>query len=147
MVTVKHNLPEVPCLTHNPIFMYSYDHFQTPIPFNPTIAVPIDLVIEQKMDALWCLESQIESLWYKGNFVEINPVPKDSEQRAKRKQDFFDQWTPRWSQQAEQYKSLIEEVYGYEIASRTKYAESFEVCEYGRQPSRKELLEFFPTIQ
>ena len=146
MVTVKHTLPEVPCLTHNPLFLYSYDHFQTPIPFKPDIVVPIDSVIDQKMDALWCLESQIESLWYKGNFVEISPVPKDPVEREKRKQEFCEQWTPRWSKQADMYRALIEENYGSETASKTKFAESFEVCEYGRQPTRKELVELFPTV-
>ena len=146
MVTVKHTLPEVPCLTHNPLFLYSYDHFQTPIPFKPSIVVPIDSAINQKMDALWCLESQIESLWYKGNFVETSPVPKDPVEREKRKKEFFDQWTPRWSKQANQYRSLLEENYGSEIAAKTQYAESFEVCEYGRQPSREELIDLFPAI-
>ena len=146
MVTVKHTLPEVPCLTHNPVFMYSYDHFKTPIPFNPTITVPIDSAIEQKMDALWCLESQIESLWYKGNFVEINPVPIEPEARAKRKQEFTENFTPRWTKQADQYRSLIEENYGPDVASKTKFAESFEVCEYGRQPTKEELVDLFPTI-
>jgi len=146
MVTVKHTLPEVPCLTHNPVFLYSFDNFQTPIPFNPTIAVPVDSSIEQKMDALWCLESQIESLWYKGNFVETCSVPKDPIEREQRKKEFFDQFTPRWSKQADLYRNLIEQNYGSEMASKTKYAEAFEVCEYGRQPSRKELLELFPQL-
>jgi len=146
MVTVKHTLPEVPCLTHNPVFLYSHDNFQTPIPFKPSIAVPIDSVIDQKMDALWCLESQIESLWYKGNFVETNLVPKEPEARAKRKLEFFEQWTPRWSKQADQYRNLIEEHYGPELAVKTQFAESFEVCEYGRQPSKEELVSLFPQV-
>lgn len=146
MVTVKHTLPDVPCLTHNPLFLYSYDHFKTPIPFNPSIVVPIDSVIDQKIDALWCLESQIESLWYRGNFVEINPVPTDSLEREQRKKEFFDQFTPRWSSQANQYRVKIEECYGAEIASATQFAESFEVCEYGRQPTNEELISLFPEI-
>ena len=148
MVTVKHALPEVPCLVHNPVFLYSYDHFQTPIPFNPTIAVPIDSVIDQKMDALWCMESQIESLWYKENFVEINPVPTEPEARALRKQEFFDQftWKLGWGKQADQHRKLIQHTYGAEIATQTRYVESFEVCEYGRQPTQEELKDLFPTI-
>ncbi len=148
MVTVKYALPEVPCLTHNPVFLYSYDHFQIPIPFNPTIAVPIDLVIDKKMDALWCLESQIESFWYKENFVDVNPVPTEPEARALRKQEFFDQclWKPGWSKQADQYRELIQHTYGAEIATQTKYAEAFEVCEYGRQPTQEELKDLFPNI-
>lgn len=148
MVMVKHVLPEVPCLTHNPVFLFSYDHFQTPIPFNPTITVPVDPVMDRKMDALWCMESQIESYWYKDNFVDMNPVPSEPGARALRKQEFVDQfqWKAVWSRQADQYRELIRHTYGAEIAAQTKYAESFEVCEYGRQPTQDELKNLFPNI-
>jgi LmbE family N-acetylglucosaminyl deacetylase len=148
MVTVKYALPDVPCLAQNPVFLFSYDHFQTPIPFNPTIAVPVDSVMDKKLEALWCLESQIESYWYRENFVDVSPVPTDSEARAVRKQEFFDQclWKPVWRRQADQYKVLIQHTYGAELANQCKYAESFEVCEYGRQPTPEELQDLFPDI-
>ena len=146
MVTVKHTLPEVECLTHNPVFLYSYDNFQTPIPFNPTIVVPVDESIEQKMDAIWCLESQIESLLTVGNFIEIDPVPTDPVERQQRKIAFTKDFQQRWSFQADKYRSKIEELYGSDIASKSRFAESFEVCEYGRQPSREELLQLFPQV-
>lgn len=148
MVTVKYALPEVPALAQNPVFLFSYDHFQTPIPFNPTIAVPVDSVMDKKLEALWCLESQIESYWHKENFVDVSPVPAEPEARALRKQEFFDHclWKPVWRRQADQYRELIQQNYGAELASQTQYAESFEVCEYGRQPTPEELKELFPQI-
>ena len=148
MVTVKYVLPDVPALTHNPVFLFSYDHFQTPIPFDPDIAVPVDSVMEKKMDALWCLESQIESYWHKANFIDVRPVPTEPEARAVRKQEFIDHcmWKPVWTRQADQYRDLIQRTYGAELATSTRYAESFEVCEYGRQPTQEELKDLFPGI-
>ena len=71
------------------------------------------------MNALWCLESQIESYWYKENFVDVSPVPIEPEARALRKQEFIDQclWKPVWSKQADQYRELIQRTYGAEIAT------------------------------
>ena len=63
MVIVKSFLPTVPNLTKNPVFLYTEDGFRKPNPMDPDVVVSIDEVIEQKIDALWKLESQIESFW------------------------------------------------------------------------------------
>jgi len=36
------------------------------------------------------------------------------------------------------------ELLGEERGKATKYAEAFEVCEYGSQPSKEELMRLFP---
>ena len=51
-----------------------------------------------------------------------------------------------WRKQADQYRELIRNTYGAEIATQTRYAEAFEVCEYGRQPTQEELKDLFPDI-
>ena len=58
MVTVPFFCPDVPHLRSNPVFMYYQDRFQKPNPFKPDVAVPIDEVIEKKLDALAVLVSQ-----------------------------------------------------------------------------------------
>jgi LmbE family N-acetylglucosaminyl deacetylase len=146
MVTVRNYYPEVPCLKQNPVFLYSHDNFQTPLPFTPSIVVPIDSVIEQKMDALWCLESQIESLWSVGNFMEIRAVPSEPTERAKRKQAFSDQFKPQWRALADQHRTVLSACYGQEVAAKTQFAESFQICEYGRQPTSAELIGLFPRV-
>lgn len=56
MVTVPFFCPDTPHLTKNPVFLYSSDRFQKPYPFVPDIAIAIDDVFEQKVDALMALE-------------------------------------------------------------------------------------------
>ena len=48
----------VPPLKKNPIFLYSYDRFQKPTPFQADIVVSIDSVIDKKVEALALIESQ-----------------------------------------------------------------------------------------
>src|SRR5262249_18723378 len=57
MVTVPFFCPDVPPLKNNPVFLFGPDNFQKPNPFQPDVAVSIDPVIEQKLDALHTLES------------------------------------------------------------------------------------------
>jgi hypothetical protein len=41
----------------------------------------------------------------------------------------------------------LEKWYGKDIAKKVKYVESFEVAEYGMQPTDKDLREFFPMLK
>jgi hypothetical protein len=36
--------------------------------------------------------------------------------------------------------------YGKDAAGKIEYAEAFEICEYGRQPTKDELRELFPIF-
>ena len=56
MVTVPFFCPDTPHLKKNPVFLYSSDRFKKPYPFEADIAVAIDDVFEQKVDALLALE-------------------------------------------------------------------------------------------
>ena len=50
----------------------------------------------------------------------------------------------RYGNIANRFRAKLTELYGRKIGSEVKYAEAFELCEYGRQPSRDELMELFP---
>jgi N-acetylglucosamine malate deacetylase 1 len=39
------------------------------------------------------------------------------------------------------------EIYGKEKGAKVKYAEAFELCQYGRQPSAQELRQLFPVMK
>lgn len=144
MVTVSNFCPDTPHLTKNPVFLYLSDNFQKPNPFEPDVVVSIDDVMDQKIEALWTLESQIESFWATFNFESVIPVPKEGPQRAERKEQFSARFLARAAQTANRFRSNLKAVYGGDIGTEVKYAEAFEVCEYGRQPTEEELEKLFP---
>jgi LmbE family N-acetylglucosaminyl deacetylase len=144
MVIVKSFLPSVPNLTKNPVFLYTEDGFQKPNPMDPEIFVSIDAVIDQKIDALWKLESQIESYWATRDFEKVIPVPQQGSERAERKKQLAHGMKQRYANIAKRFRPRLIELYGKEKGSVVKYAEAFELCEYGRRPSTQELLQLFP---
>ena len=147
MVTVAHFCPDVQQLSKNPVFLYLSDNFQKPNPFEPDVVVATDEVFEKKTDALWIMESQVESLWTAGNFEKIVPVPKEAPAREKRKQEMQERFGRRDELTANKYREKLTELYGEEKGKKARYAEAFEVCEYGRQPSPDELKRLFPFFE
>ena len=144
MVTVTHYCPDVPQLARNPVFLYVSDGFQKPNPFEPDIVVPIDSVFKKKAEAVWALESQIESLWATGNFEKVVPIPDDPQQRDLRRKEQQDRLAGRDGGTARKYRQKLIETCGKDRGEKTAYAEAFELCEYGRQPSPGELRRLFP---
>lgn len=144
MATVKFFCPDVPQLSKNPVFFYLSDGFQKPNPFEPNIVVSIDDVIEQKTDALWLLESQIESAWATGNFEKIIPVPKQGAEREARRKALRDRFARRAESVANKYRAKLIELYGEEKGKKVRYAEAFELCEYGSRASPDKLKQLFP---
>jgi LmbE family N-acetylglucosaminyl deacetylase len=145
MVTVTHYCPDVPQLARNPVFLYVSDGFQKPNPFSPDIVVPIDSVFDKKVEAVWQLQSQIESLWATGNFEKVVPIPDDPAGREERHKQQYDRQAGRDGGTATKYHQKLAELYGQDKAEKVKYAEAFELCEYGRRPSVEELKKLFPT--
>src|SRR5436305_3418673 len=80
MVVVPSLVPGAPALRKNPVFMYYEDRFQRPNPFRPDVAVALDDVIDQKIDALDAHVSQFYEWlpWVDGRLAE---VPKDAAAR------------------------------------------------------------------
>lgn len=144
MVTVAFFYPDVQQLPTNPVFLYLSDDFKKPNPFEPAVVVDIDDVFEKKIEAIWTLESQIESLWATGNFERIVPVPKEPEACQKRKEQVHERISKRDKATADKYRAKLSELYGEEKGQKVQHAEAFELCEYGRQPSMDELKKLFP---
>jgi LmbE family N-acetylglucosaminyl deacetylase len=140
MVVVPNILPDTPPLRKNPVFLYFQDGFERPNPFRPDIAIALDDVIEKKVDALDSHVSQFYEWlpWVDGAF---DQVPKDL---VTRKNWLRDRVQRRPITQA--IRDSLTKWYGPEVAAKTKYAESFEVCEYGRRPTQDDLRHLFPML-
>ena len=144
MVTVPFFCPETPALKKNPVFLYAPDGFQKPNPFRPDIVVSIDPVIDRKMDAMAKLVSQFVEGGCGGN---AGQVPKDEADLKARQDDLRKGWLrQRHEVLANRYRDKLIELYGEEAGKQIRYAEAFEICEYGRRPAPEELRRLFPFL-
>jgi LmbE family N-acetylglucosaminyl deacetylase len=142
MVTVPYFCPDVPYLQRNPVFLFYQDRFQKPNPFSADIAVGIDSVIEKKLDAAVALASQTLEGGCNGNerlYPENDPAKRKA--REKQVRSNFDR---RFASTADRFRKELAEWYGQDGAKKIKYAEAFEICEYGRRPSKQEIRKLFP---
>lgn len=147
MVTVPFIVPDVPYLKKNPVFLYSSDGFQKPYPFTPDIAVSVDDSFDQKLDGIHELTSQAYEGGASGSaeYVAKDVPPADNE--VARRAWLKRRWGARQSSEAEKYRDLLVKLYGEEKGRAVKYAETFEVCEYGRRPSAAEIKQLFPFYE
>jgi LmbE family N-acetylglucosaminyl deacetylase len=140
MVIVPSFCPDVPALRKNPVFVYSEDDFQRPNPFSPDVVVPLDPVFDQKVAAIDALESQFYE-WNPWLFGYLDEVPKGKDERLA--------WTRRRAERrygavANRFRKQLVDALGPEKGNSVKYAEAFEICEYGTKPSRDDLRRLFP---
>lgn len=142
MVQVPFFGPEVPPLRRNPVFLFSEDRFQKPSPFSGDIVVAIDDVIEKKLAVVEAMESQ----FYEGGCCDVpaGGLPQDAAGKAARKKEVRDAFIERFASTADRFRARLAARYGQQRASTVKYAEAFEVCEYGRQPDEAEIRRLFP---
>jgi LmbE family N-acetylglucosaminyl deacetylase len=143
MVTVPFFCPESPALKQNPVFLYSSDGFKKPIPFRPDVAVAIDDVLDQKVDAIHELESQVYEGGANGDAAFVASVPPAKDPAA-RKKWLRERWERRQAAEADTHRDVLVRLYGAERGKQVKYAETFEVCEYGRRVTPEELRKLFP---
>jgi LmbE family N-acetylglucosaminyl deacetylase len=139
MVVVPNITPDTPALRKNPVFMYFQDGFQRPNPFRPDVAVSIDDVIEKKLDMMDAHVSQMYEWlpWVAGN---LESVPKGAaERRAWLKQTRAGQPSPA-------VRATLVKWYGQEKGDAVRYAEAFEICEYGMRPDDALVKKLFPFL-
>jgi LmbE family N-acetylglucosaminyl deacetylase len=149
MVTVPFFCPDTPALAKNPVFLYSSDRFEKPYPFRADIAVAIDDVFDRKLEAIHELESQVYEGGASGNEEFVRNVPPASQPQL-RKTWLRETWESRQGSEATRHRNALNKWYGPERGQSVKFAEAFEICEYGRQPSDveiRQLFPFFPSAQ
>jgi LmbE family N-acetylglucosaminyl deacetylase len=144
MVAVPNVAADVPALKKNPVFLYMQDNFKKPNPFSHDIVVGIDEVIDQKVDGLNEHTSQMyEWLPWISNGGEVDKsVPTDP---AERKAWLKKRWIGRTMSDAQ--RAGLEKWYGKEKAASFKFAESFEITEYGSQPTEADIRRLFPIFK
>lgn len=143
MVTVPFFCPDVPPLKKNPVFLYSSDGFRKPYPFDPDIAVSVDDVFETKLAAIHELPSQAYEGGANGSEEHVRGVPPEADE-AGRKAWLKERWSSRQSAEANRHRDVLVRLYGETRGKNAKYAETFEICEYGSRPSPDELRRLFP---
>lgn len=145
MVTVPFFCPDVPCLKKNPAFFYYPDNFKKPNPFQPDVVVAVDSVIDKKLDALGIMESQFAEGGANGS-ADLMPESNPEKQKARRAavRESFDRRTQGI---ANRFRAKLGEWYPGDQAQKVKYAEAFELCEYGAQPNKNELKKLFPFFE
>jgi N-acetylglucosamine malate deacetylase 1 len=141
MVTAPLVCPEVPHLDRNPVIAYFYDDFAKPTRFQVDIAVDVDPVMEQKWEMLHAHASQFYE-WLPFNRGTLADVPVDE---TARKAWLKLSWGPSCRRPVEPSRGKLAEVYGKDHAAKIAFAEAFEICEFGRQPSAVELRQLFPV--
>ena len=136
-------MPYTPPTKRNPIFLFYSDGFQKPYPFEPIIAVGFDEVAQKKWDCIGDMPSQFADAdsWqarYRGN------MPADPAARAAAILNGVKQ---RSADVANQYRPLLLKLYGDQKGQAVKYAEAFELNQYGSQATVDELKQLFPTYR
>jgi N-acetylglucosamine malate deacetylase 1 len=142
MVTVPFFCPDIPYLRQNPVFLYYEDRFQKPTPFQPDIVVAIDDVIEKKLATVEALESQFYEGGANGGPQNVPSEPAAQEARRKAVREGF---RGRFASTADRFRDALRNYYGAS-AGIMKYAEAFEICEYGRRPDKAEIRKLFPFL-
>ena len=132
--------PDTPPTPRNPVFMYYSDAFQDPKPFEPTIVVGFDTVADKK----WRCVSAMPSQFGDKDSWQARTRPDVPAGDAERPAYLLENVKARSAGVADQYRTRLVELYGPERGKAIKYAEAFQISQYGRQAPLDELKQMFP---
>jgi LmbE family N-acetylglucosaminyl deacetylase len=135
--------PDTPPTPRNPIFLYYSDAFLHPYPFDPTIVAPIDDLAEKKWSCIAAMPSQFgdKDSW------QGRTLPNVPEGDRERQSYLVELVKKRGAAVADQYRERLVALYGEERGRKVKYAEAFQLCQYGRQVPVDELKKMFPAVR
>ena len=157
LLTVPHECPETPAMRFMPVIMYNEDNFRYP-PFNGDIVIDVDDEVDTKLEIANLNESQVYE-WLPYTYGTEQDVPKDKDERFKwlcrmneieGKSDeeilasTSDAYSVKFAKPASRFRKQLIAKYGEERGSKIRFAEAYEICEYGA-PLTEELKKvFFP---
>lgn len=141
LLTVPHECPDVPAMRTMPVIMYNEDKFKNP-DFRGDVVIDMDDEIDTKLKIAdlnvsqvyeWLPYTNLEQVpegreerfeWLKG--MNITPDTTDEEVMSAPRG-----FAVRFAKTAARFRKELIEKYGAERGSRIRYAEAFEVCDYG----------------
>ena len=153
LLTVPHTCPDVPAMRFMPVIINNEDPFTNP-PFNPDFVIDIDESIDKKLLIAHFNESQVYEWlpythgeevpvgeearfeWLKGK--NITKDTTDEDVMAASRGDMV-----RYAKPAARYRKILIEKYGKEKGSKIRFAEAFQLSEYGSKPSEEMIKELF----
>ena len=144
MLTVPQYCPDVPISPSRriPIITYAYDAFLKPYPLEPNIILDITDVYDEKIKGIANHESQMME-WIPWTVRMEDrfkpPFTQEDKENAARLIE-----TTYFSTALTRYRSLIKKGYPEKKVKNVENVEIYEICEYGKSPSKKELKELFP---
>ncbi len=148
ILTVPHTCPEVPAMRQMPVIIYNEDRFRCP-DFEATYVVDIDDEIEDKLHICDLNVSQVYE-WLP--YTHGETAPEDAQERREWLKgmnitaDTTDEeimasksygYAVRFAKPAARFRNELIKKYGVERGSKVRYAEAFELCPYGGQPSEE----------
>lgn len=144
MVTVPQFCPDVPALRTNPLFLYLFDPFSYPVPFRPDIALPVDEMMPLKWRLLSAMDSQFYEWlpWLEGKDGGVPPQSAGEQARLEWLEGFF---APELELPATRHRDALRQWVG-DRTDNCRFAEMFQVCEYGSQPDLSDLKKLFAPM-
>ncbi len=156
LLTVPHECPDVPAMRFMPVIMYYEDRFKYP-PFTPDVVIDINDEIDTKLKIADINVSQVYE-WLPYTYGQEDQVPDSPEERFEWlkglniTEDTTDEevvaatrgYAVRFAKVAARFRKELIEKYGEARGSKVRYAEAYELCEYGKQPTKEEMNELFP---
>ena len=143
MVRVPYYVPDTEPIRKRTTFCYFPDRFTVPRSFEADVAVMLsEEEMEKKVDIVDALVSQV----YEGGALgsEKTLAQRFAHDQVRRKDYARKSWRNRQGRVAEKHRDALIKWYGEEKGGKARYAEAFEICEYGKRPSKEELKELFP---
>ena len=134
-------VPDTPPTVRNPVYLQYSDGFADPKPFEPSIVVGFDEVADKKWKCITAMPSQFgdKDSW------QGRTIPNVPTNDKERESFLLDIVKKRNMAVADQYRAQLVSLYGKERGQAVKYAEAFQLNQYGRQPSADELKKMFPV--
>ena len=157
LLIVPHTCPEVPAMKEMPVILYNEDSFKNPA-FSGDIVIDADDEIDTKLTIADLNVSQVYE-WLPYTHGEEDQVPEDPKERFEWLKgmnitaDTTDEeimaskskgYAVRFAKTAARFRKELIEKYGEEKGSKIRYAEAFEVCEYGTQLTEEMKKKYFP---